>query len=148
MLTPSLASRGRKRATRELVVATRAAARRSCTSSARHHSAGPAVTSSEGSEEEVPWGENDYQPVFFFDSQFPPKITRILQKAPNSRKWPIMISLSELILACFGVKQMREERGEKREREEEGEVNAAACCHALCCPVLWIIIYIYMLRRL
>ena len=44
---------------------------------------------------------------------------------------------------------MREERIEKRREERERGVDyAATCCHALCCPVLWIIIYIYAVRRL
>ena len=38
---------------------------------------------------------------------------------------------------------MRERRGEKRREKREGGVDhAATCCHALCCPVLWIYIYI------
>ena len=38
---------------------------------------------------------------FFFDPQFRPKTTRILQKTPEFQKMAIMISLSELILAFF-----------------------------------------------
>ena len=41
---------------------------------------------------------------------------------------------------------MREERREKRREKREGGVNyIATCCHALCCPVLWIYIYTYFL---
>ena len=44
---------------------------------------------------------------------------------------------------------MREDWREKRREKREGGVDyAATCCHALCCPVLWIIIYIYAVRRL
>ena len=43
---------------------------------------------------------------------------------------------------------MREERKEKREKREGGVNYAAACCHALCCHVLWIIFYKNAVRRL
>ena len=80
---------------------------------------------------------------FFFRPPIPVKTTRILQKTPEFRKLAIMISLSELILAFFGVKQRigGYERGEEKREERD---YAATCCHALCCPVLWIYIYIYI----
>ena len=59
--------------------------------------------------------KKDYMTGFFlFRPSISVKITRILQKTPNSGKMAIMIFLSELILAFFGLKQ-RERRGEKRE---------------------------------
>ena len=58
-----------------------------------------------------------------------------------------MFFLAELILAFFWREtedRRVREREERREEKREGGVDyAATCCHALCCPVLWIYLNIY-----
>ena len=69
-------------------------------------------------------GGNDYPPFFYIlTSNSGPKLTGTLRKTPEFRKMALMISLSELILAFFDVKQRIEgyERGEKREETREKE---------------------------
>ena len=64
-----------------------------------------------------------------------------MQKTPEFQKMAIMISLSELILAFFGVKQRiggyerREKRDERREKREER--RGGLRCGVLSCAVLF-----------
>ena len=83
-------------------------------------------------------GQNDYQPFFFFRPPIPVKTTRILQKTPEFRKMAIMISLSELILAFFGVNQMigGYARGEERKEKREGRRRGGLRCDVLSRAVL------------
>ena len=70
---------------------------------------------------------------FYFDLQFRPQITRILQKTPEFRKMATMISWSEIILVFFGVKQRI---GKYKRREKEGWITlrrAVMRCAVLCC---------------
>ena len=91
---------------------------------------------------------------FYFDPQFWPKTTRILQKTPEFQKMTIMIFLSELILAFFGVKQRTGgyERGEERKEKREERRRCGLRCNVLSRAVLScavdIYIYIYIVRRL
>ena len=71
---------------------------------------------------------------FFFDSQFRPRITRILQKTPEFQKMAIMISLSELIFVLFGVEQRIE--GYERREKERGRERGGLRCDMLSCAVL------------
>ena len=83
---------------------------------------------------------------FFISTSNFVKITRILQKTPEFREMAIMISLSELILAFFGVKQRigGYERGEERKKKREERRRCGLRCNVLSCAVLSCAVDIYI----